>query len=485
MENIDKIDTKKLAEDFGLTEEDINSLITSELELEPKETEKTIKNVIKVAEPKTKSIDKLSSAGDTIENTSVDDVFEDLNSLRSDKSGINVATLQKQLAQKRIMELKSEAAQSDEKISPKVKDTTIKTEEVFIESDKPSDTAKADNDVDFKGMFSEIYKRKQQMSKEIVLSDDILEEKLTETKAVKIPKPAKIRRTLENSTECVQQANFILNNLEKNVRKYFRMIEYKRNKNYLDYVDHIEIAKDISIPMVLSLRNRKKEFETLITPFNCPLYADIKFKKYELNSVRLELYIPDLMLGADLNLPEMVISTIVPSKWGGNAALVWQPVTNSYEKWGFYPFVDSSRINQNVTLNYKERLIDAFCDYFNNYNTDLTKPIKKFIKKYITKESLRKYWKYISHYDRHRMNTIIAPIRCEYIGDFKCKLSFRFYAVGETGEALEWPNLSNIIKNCLIPLAKAVYYFSGGGEVDKRLEIDYIQQQASKLPKKK
>jgi hypothetical protein len=190
------------------------------------------------------------------------------------------------------------------------------------------------------------------------------------------------------------------------------------------------------------------------------------------------------MLGVNLNLPEMVISTIVPSKWAGNAGLVWQPITNSYEKWGFYPFEDPSRIDQNVTVNYKEKLIDAFCDYFNNYKTDITKPIKSFIKKHTTKESLRKYWKYISHYDKHRMNTIIAPIRCEYVDNFKSKVSFRFYAVGETGEALEWPNLSNIIKNCLIPLAKAIYYFSGGGEVDKRLEIDYIQQQASKTNKK-
>jgi len=375
----------------------------------------------------------------------------------------------------------------DDSIHIKVDEEPFATE---IENKKEISISPNATEVDFKDMFSEIMKRKERIKNIVEKSQEESETKTIEViqtdktptisiiqenknKIIKLPKPVKISLPEKKiSQECISKANKYLNEIDKNLRTFFQKLPFNFSKKLKPYITKIEIPEDKTQTIAVAVPNKNNNFEIVITKINCPTYCEISFVNMNFDKLIIEVMFPEILLGENYELPELIIRTNIYSTWKNNEALAWFPITKSFKKYGFVPFSDLPNMVEDLEYNWNEKLTDSFCEYLNNYKNNNTIKIQKLIKKFITKESLRMNWITKNRFHNQKFTEIFIPIFYEYVGSKLGTLLFIFLA---HSNIVQWPNLELLITNFFNPVSKIIKLFSGKGSFEERIEIENLK----------
>ncbi|MHA1340885.1 MAG: hypothetical protein ACTSRZ_12885 [Promethearchaeota archaeon] len=363
-------------------------------------------------------------------------------------------------------------------------------------------------EIDFKNMFSEIMKRKQRIrqltehskSGIIDINSKATPDSIADNTAslsseissastsalpiekerkiiIKLPKPVKISLPKkEISPDCISIANKYLNKLDKNLRSFFQTLPSIFSKKFKQYIKRIEIAPDTSQSVAIAAPNKKNNYEVVITQFNAPIYAEISFIDLNIEKLIIEVLMPEILLGENYEIPEIILRTNIKSTWENNAGLVWYPITKSFKKYGFFPFSDLINMIDDLRYNFNAQLIDPFCDYLNNYKTPLTKQIWRYLQNYFRNENYRQNWMLKNLYKEYHYNEIFVPIFYEYIGSKQGTIVFSFLA---HSKQQYWPSIEKVISEFFNPMSRIVSYFSGIGPIEERIEVDYLLRRAN------
>ncbi|MBD3351340.1 MAG: hypothetical protein GF364_07615 [Candidatus Lokiarchaeota archaeon] len=202
--------------------------------------------------------------------------------------------------------------------------------------------------------------------------------------------------------------------------------------------------------------------------------------------MHVKIEFPQILIGENFTLPQIVISTTSYKPWFGNIGLAWEGLTGNSKKLGFYPYENTIKRTSDIKKYFEEDIVDPLCDLLNNYQSDATKQLKKYVSK-LVKGKNKKFWQYPSAFNQNLINTIKVPIRCEYNSSKNQSIiSFRFFGVGD-----EWIPVADIIFNVLDPVSSSTSYFNNEGElltdaeISEMLEEMQYKRSTAKKAKKK
>lgn len=194
--------------------------------------------------------------------------------------------------------------------------------------------------------------------------------------------------------------------------------------------------------------------------FSFPSGVEIHFEGILINDVNISFIIPTFLIGEKFILPTCIVSTKTYKYWVGNIGLAWEGLTGIKNKFGFYPFESKLKMQGDLIKYSSENIVDPLCDFLNNYKTDINERLFKAINNYANIKN-SKVWYYESPYNPSQKNIIQVPIRCEFNATLNCSIaSFEFFCAGE-----DWPLLSDIILNVLLPISQSTAYFNEDGNM--------------------
>ncbi|MHA1340661.1 MAG: hypothetical protein ACTSRZ_11025 [Promethearchaeota archaeon] len=282
-----------------------------------------------------------------------------------------------------------------------------------------------------------------------------------------------IRRCFKIS---VSDAKAILNKFKKNMKTFIENIQDKRNKDYKDYLKSIKVLPEQNYNLIVRLPDKtQKNFNDIPIEYSFPPGVEIRFEGLIIEMAKIDFIIPTTLIGEKFTLPTCSISTKTYKPWIGNIGLAWEGLTGVKGKLGFYPYESKLKMKEDIKKYFSENIVDPLCDFINNFQTDINQKLFKSIQKYANIKK-NKAWFYLSPYDAISKNIIKVPIRCEYSATSNSSNAiFQFFCVGQ-----EWPLLSDIILNILLPISQATAYFNDEGEMLSPEELEELFEEISR-----